>query len=254
MIDTHTHIYFPEYGEESKELVARAKATGVNHLILPNVDADSLPHMKSFHARHPEETSMAIGLHPTEIKDDWREVMKLMEKELAEGEYVAIGEVGMDLYWDKSKLEEQTRAFEHQLQKAEETGLPVIIHCREALEPTLEVVGKVKPSVPLVFHSFTGGLQEVARIREICDPYFGINGVVTYKNAASLREALQEIGADRFLLETDSPYLTPVPFRGKRNESAYISYVRDKIAETLGESPEMIEKITDNNARKVFRI
>lgn len=254
MIDTHTHLYFPEYGDEIPEIVKRATKTGITHFILPNVDEESLPQMKDFHHRYPEITSMAIGLHPTEVKDDWERVVDLVEKELKNGSYVAVGEVGMDLYWDKTFLDSQKQAFERQLQLAQEHKVPVIIHCRDAFEETMEIIEKVKPSVPLIFHSFTGNQETVKRIREGCDPYFGINGVVTYKNASSLRDALPLIGIEKILLETDSPYLTPVPHRGKRNESTYIVHVRDKVAETLMLSPEEVEKITDKNARLIFGI
>ena len=254
MTDTHTHLYFPEFGEDTSEIMKRGLEAGVSHFILPNVDEDSLPLMKEFHDRYPEITSMAVGLHPTEVKEGWESVMDLVEKELQTGNYVAVGEVGMDLYWDKSLIDFQKKAFERQLNLAEKFGLPVIIHSRDAFEQTMEIIEKVKPTVPLIFHSFTGNKKDVERIREGCDPYFGINGVVTYKNASELREALFEIGVDKIVLETDSPYLTPVPHRGKRNESSYLGYIRDKIAETLGMLLDEVERITDKNARYIFKI
>lgn len=254
MIDTHTHLYFPEYGKEIDDVMQRCAQNGISHFILPNVDEESLPQMKDFHSRYPDITSMAIGLHPTEVKSDWQKVIEKVEDELKSGHYVAVGEIGMDLYWDKTYKSSQIEAFEKQLLLAEQYKLPVIIHCRDALKETLEVIEKIKPTVPIVFHSFTNGPREVKEIRKICNPYFGINGVVTYKNAPELREALKEVGIDHIVLETDSPYLTPVPHRGKRNESTYISFVRDKIAETLGLTKEETEQLTDRNARSIFEI
>lgn len=254
MIDTHTHLYFPEYGEEIHEVMKRCKDNGVSHFILPNVDEESIPQVKNFHQQYPETTSMAMGLHPTEVKEGWESVVDLMEKELETSQYKAVGEIGIDLYWDTSTLEIQKQAFERQLMIAEKLRLPVIIHSRSAFEETMEVIEKVKPTVPLIFHSFTGNKENVARIRQSCDPFFGINGVVTYKNAPELREAIPEIGLEKLLLETDAPFLSPVPHRGKRNDSSYIVHVRDKIAEVLGKDPVEVEEITDRNARQIFGI
>ena len=177
-----------------------------------------------------------------------------MEKELDSGKYIAVGEVGIDLYWDKSRLELQKDVFRRQLISAQKRGLPVIIHCRDAFPETIEVIKEVNLDVPLVFHSFTGTTDDVKAIREVCDAYFGINGVVTYKNASTLRDALPVIGENRILLETDSPYLSPVPLRGKRNESANLGFIRDKIAEAMNLSLETIEKKTTENARKIFKL
>ena len=254
MTDTHTHLYFPEYGEDIDDIMQRSLQADVSHFILPGVSPETVEQVKDFHSRYPEVTSMAIGLHPTEVKEDWENFLPVMEKELESGKYKAVGEIGMDLYWDTSKISYQKAAFEAQIRIAEKFGLPVIIHSRNATEETMEIIEKVKPSVPLIFHSFTGKKSDVERIRKGCDPYFGINGVVTYKNAPELREALPEIGIDKIVLETDAPYLTPVPHRGKRNDSSYLPHVRDKIAETLQISPQEVENITDRNAKLIFKI
>lgn len=253
MVDTHTHLYFPEFNEDISQIMNLAGKEGVKHFILPNVDEASLPVMKDFHDRFPDITSMAIGLHPTEVNDDWERVLRSFEEEFAKEKYVAIGEVGIDLYWDKSMINAQKEVFEHQLRFAQETGVPVIIHSRDALEETLEVIEKVMPTVPLIFHSFTGNPGNVERIRQVCDPYFGINGVVTYKNAPELREALNTIGLNKILLETDSPYLSPVPKRGKRNDSSNLKFIRDKISEVIGILPEEVENTTDNNVSSIFK-
>lgn len=254
MIDTHSHPYLEEFENGGIDAVDRAVAAGVSLIILPNVDASSVEPMKRLHNSRPACTAMALGLHPTEVGGDWSGIVDEMEKQLGDGGFVAVGEVGMDLYWDKTHREEQMAAFERQIRIAERLRLPVIIHCREALDETLEVIANVAPTVPLIFHSFTGSPEDVKHIREVCDPMFGINGVVTFKNAKSLRESLPEIGLDRLLLETDAPYLAPVPFRGKRNESAYIVNTLNAVAATLGLTPREVEEVTDRNARSVFRL
>lgn len=258
MIDTHTHLYSRKYEGDSEGAVSRALAAGVSHMVLPNCSIDGIGRVLDLHRRFPEQTSVAMGLHPTELSDHWEADMVEIERLLDGGGCVAVGEVGIDLYWDKSRLEDQRKAFYRQLLLALDHGLPVIIHCREALDDTLEVLRLVlskRGRLPgLVFHSFTGSSDDVRRIREVCDPMFGLNGVVTFKNSKPLQEAVPEIGLDRIMLETDSPYLAPVPHRGKRNESAYIGAVRDKVAGLLGVSSDEVERITDSNARAFFRL
>lgn len=255
MIDSHTHIYLKEdYNNDCSSIVKQAVEAGISHFVLPNVDLDSLPMVKELHDLFPDITSMAVGLHPTEVKSDWIKSIDVFEKELATGTYKAIGETGIDLYWDNTLLHLQSEPFEIQLKMAENAALPVIIHSRNAFKETVEIIDKVSPVVPLIFHSFTGSPEDVKLIREICDPYFGINGVVTFKNAKPLREALSEIGIDRILLETDAPWLTPAPHRGKRNDSSYLGYIRDGIAQTLNITPDEVEKVTDATAKSVFKI
>lgn len=256
MTDTHTHLYSRQYGGDAAGAVERALAAGVSHMVLPNTDRDSIEPLLELHRRYPECTSVAMGLHPTDITDAWPEDLAEMERRLDTERCVAVGEVGMDLYHDRSRCEEQREVFARQLRMAIDRRLPVIIHCREALEDTLEVLRNVEAEghgLPLlVFHSFTGSADEVRRIREVCDPMFGINGVVTFKNSVPLQEALSEIGLDHIVLETDSPYLAPVPYRGKRNESAYLPEVCRKVAQLTGKTPAQVEAITDANARRLF--
>lgn len=254
MIDTHTHLYLPEFPDGGDEQVRNAIDAGVDHLVFPNVDMSTVQPMLALHDRFPSNTSVAMGLHPTEIKENWKDIVKDMLQLIEKGGFVAVGEVGMDLYWDKTFRDEQMSAFAEQLQIAESTRLPVIIHCREALDDTLAVIKDVNPTVRLIFHSFTGTPNDVGRIREVCDPMFGINGVVTFKNAKSIRDSLPEIGIDSILLETDSPYLSPVPNRGKRNESANIPYICSKVAETLQLTIEDVDNATSTNARNTFSL
>lgn len=254
MTDTHSHPYLEEFSDGGADAVRRAVAAGVRHIVLPNVDASSVGPMLALHERFPGVTSVALGLHPTEVGDGWETVVDDMEEKLSAGGFVAVGEVGIDLYWDKSRRGLQLDAFRRQLAIADRLCLPVIIHCREGLDETLQCISEVNPSVRLVFHSFTEGPDEVKRIRAVCDPMFGINGVVTFRNASALREAVPEIGLDRLLLETDAPYLAPVPYRGKRNEPVYIFATCAKVAEVMGLPPDEIERTTDANAASVFSL
>lgn len=263
MIDTHTHIYMDKFAADSPDgcraAVARALDAGVEKMVLPAVDLQSARQIARLHSECPQATLPAMGLHPTEVGEDWREELQKICDVLDPAKPVAIGEVGIDLYWDDSNIELQKEAFISQLLMAKEMDLPVIIHCRDGLEVCLDCIGKAKAEAggsltDLIFHSFTGSPADVRRIREVCDPYFGINGVVTFKNAGALPEAVREIGTDRLLLETDSPYLAPVPNRGKRNESSYLGLINGKIADILAISPCEVEKATDNNAKHVFKI
>lgn len=254
MIDTHTHPYLEEFPDGGAEAICRALAAGVTHFILPNVGQSTVAPMESLHRRFPGSTSMALGLHPTEVGEDWEGIAAAMEEKLEGGGFVAVGEVGIDLYWDKTRRRQQMEAFTRQLRTAGRLHLPVIIHCREGLDETLECIDAARPATTLVFHSFTGAPADVARIRETCDPMFGINGVVTFKNASPLREALPEIGVGHILLETDAPYLAPVPHRGKRNEPAFVTHTCAKVAEVLGLPAKEVETATDLNAKATFRL
>lgn len=262
MIDTHTHIYGPEFSLENQpdgsmqgqiETIDRALATGVDIMILPAVDRESISPMKRLNALRPDNTALAMGLHPTEVKDNWREELHHMMSVLNDGsKYVAVGEVGIDLYWDKTFESEQMQVFDAQLAEAKRLGLPVIIHQRNALEPVLEVLSGY-PGVEAVFHSFGGSVADVESIRWLGDYYFGINGIVTFKNSG-LASVLPAIGLDRILTETDSPYLAPVPYRGRRNESAYIPHIVDRIAESIEIPADNVANTTTENAIKFFRL
>lgn len=259
MTDTHTHLYLPEFSEDGHEAVVRARAAGVGMLVLPCVDISSVDGMLALNARCPDCTRLAFALHPTEVGEDWKEEMSAIMENISCPACVAVGETGIDLYWDATCRERQMEAFAAHLDIAGEHSLPVIIHCRQALDETLEVIGDHIGrhggcGMPLVFHSFTGSPADVERIRSVCDPWFGINGVVTFRNAGELSLAVPSIGVGRILLETDSPYLAPVPRRGRRNESSYLPYIRDKVASLLGITPEEAEAATDRNASAVFRL
>ncbi len=253
MTDTHTHLYMAEFEGEREAAVRRAIDAGVMMMIFPAVSPASDAEMIALAGKFPRNTRFCAGIHPTELGDSWRSDLNSVEKLLCDPRVVAIGETGIDLHWDNSNIEIQKEAFARQLAWAVQYNLPLIIHCRDGVEETLEVIGNHNGELPvMIFHSFTSGIEDVRRIREVCDPYFGINGVVTFKNAEALREAIPEIGIDRIVLETDSPYLSPVPYRGTRNESCHIPLICNKVAETLEISMEETERITDRNAAQIF--
>lgn len=253
MIDTHTHLYLPQFDADRSEVMRRAFDAGVTQMVFPNVDLATIEPMRQLAAQYPQSVSMAMGFHPTEVKEDWRHCVAQAMDELGDGsDYVAVGEVGIDLYWDKTFEAEQMQAFDQQVARAIELGLPVIIHCREGLEQTLEVL-EGRRSARAVFHSFSGTAADVNRIRRVGDYYFGVNGVVTFKNC-SVRDTIPEITLDRLVLETDAPYLAPVPHRGKRNETSYIAYTAAHIASHLGLDNAEVASRTSANARFLFAL
>ncbi|MCM1162668.1 MAG: TatD family hydrolase [Muribaculaceae bacterium] len=255
LFDTHTHLYLPEFGEEGDLAVKRALDAGVSMMMLPNVDCTTVKPLMAMHSRFPDNTLMAMGLHPTEIGENPAEALFIIKETLYSNPSVfsAVGEVGMDLYWDASHRDEQMDVFEHQCRWALDLGLPVIIHCREGLDETLEVLSGFDTKPVAVFHSFGGSTADVERILKTGNFYFGINGIVTFKNS-KLRETLPAIPRDRLVLETDSPYLAPVPFRGKRNESAYIVNTAQVVANTLGCPVEELAEKAFENAQNLFAV
>lgn len=252
LVDTHTHLYLPEFDADRTEAIDRALNAGVGHMILPNVDCSTVGPMRSLHNAYPDITSMAMGLHPTEIKETWENDLNQIIDELDRDHYVAIGEIGIDLYWDKTYERQQMEAFHRQIDIAKTKSLPLIIHCRDGLDRAIEVLESFKGQVSGVFHSFGGTPEDVERIRRVGDFYFGINGIVTFKNSR-LRETLPTIGVNRILLETDSPYLAPVPHRGKRNETSYLVNTARIVGEVFGRSEKEIAAETTQNAKKLFR-
>lgn len=253
LIDTHTHLYLEEFEGERNDVIRRAIANCVQHMIFPNVDLTTIRPMTELHEKFPEATSMAMGLHPTEIGEQWRDDLAAVGEHLGDGsKFVAVGEIGIDLYWDKTFAEQQMQALDTQLGWAAERELPVIIHCREGLDQTLEVLQSY-PSLRGVMHSFGGTSADVDKVRRVVDFHFGINGIVTFKNSR-LADSLDAIGTDRLLLETDSPYLAPVPKRGQRNESSYLVYTATFIADRMGMPLEQLAELTTNNAQQLFNL
>lgn len=255
LIDTHTHLYLENFLPDKKIAVDKALEAGIGKMIFPNVDLSTVEPMRELNAQYPSSTFMAMGLHPTEVKEDWKSSIDRIAEEfsLHPQDYIAVGEVGMDLYWDKTFCKEQMDVFDIQCRWALERDLPVIIHCRDAYDEALEVLSGL-PAVPrAVFHSFGASEDVVDKIRKVGDFYFGLNGVVTYKNFSG-RPTLEAIGIDRILLETDSPYLSPVPFRGKRNESSNLIHIARKVSSLLDIPLDEIEKVTTLNAKTLFAL
>ena len=253
MIDTHTHIYMEEYDDDRDAVVVNAKRNGVNHVILPNVDVDSIERLYSCHNLYPDFTSTAMGLHPTSVNDDFEEQLKVIKDELFNRKHVAVGEIGIDLYWDKTYAQQQEVVLTRQLEWALELDLPVILHVRKGYAETFKILSRFKNrGLRVVFHCFGGGVEEVKKAVSL-GFYVGIGGVLTYKNS-NLPSVIENIKLDNILLETDAPFLSPVPFRGKRNEPAYLVHVSSLLASIFKVDAEFVDKITTENAMTLFRI
>ena len=254
MIDTHTHLFVEEFEEDLPLVIERAKAAGVEYAFLPNIDDTTVKALLETCAKYPGYCFPMLGYHPTSVDGDSMPKVLQMKSLLKEGHpYVGIGEVGLDLYWDKTYLKEQQQVLEEQIQWALEWNLPLIIHCRDAFPQLFEVLEPSKhTALSGIFHSFTGTEEDAARVLEYEHFMLGINGVVTYKKS-TLPEALKIVPLKRLVLETDSPYLPPVPHRGKRNESSYVRWVAMKLAELYEVSLGEIERTTTRNALKVFK-
>lgn len=251
-IDTHSHIYLEEFDQDLPDIIRRAREAGVSHILLPNVDHTTLDRMLKVCSAYPGYCYPMIGVHPTSVKGDYKKELMIVENQLSTGTYIAVGEIGLDLYWDKTFLKEQIIAFDRQIQLALRYGLPIVIHSREAFDQICEVLEPYKSTgLKGIFHSFGGSAEEAARLLEFEGFMLGINGVVTFKNS-SLGKTLEQIPLDRIVLETDAPYLTPVPHRGKRNESAFLQYTLAKVADVYRMPAERVAEITSANAIKVF--
>lgn len=253
LIDTHSHIYAEEFDADRAEAIERAKFVGVEHVILPNVDSETLPRMLSLEAEYPGYCHAAIGLHPTSVDANYQTELNLIKSELERRDWIAIGEIGIDLYWDKTFLNEQTTAFQQQIEWALEYNLPVIIHVRDSFRETMTALTPYRnKGLRGVFHSFVGSVDEANEIIDFGSFYMGINGIVTFKNSG-LVDVVEQIDLKYILLETDSPYLTPTPHRGKRNESAYTQLVLNKLSDIYQLSPKQIDVQTTNNAKSLFK-
>lgn len=255
MIDTHSHLFVEEFADDLPEVIQRAKEAGVARIFMPNIDDTSVDDMLRVCNQYPGYCYPMLGFHPTSVDAAAGEKVSLMKKMLVPGHpFIAIGEVGLDLYWDKTYLREQQEVLEEQVRWALEWGLPLVIHCREAFPELFEVLRPYKDSeLKGIFHSFTGTLKEAEEALEYGNFMMGINGVVTFKKA-TLPEVLKQVPLERLVLETDSPYLAPVPFRGKRNESSYVGKVAGKLADVYGVTEAEVRAVTTENALKVFKI
>lgn len=251
--DTHTHIYDEAFAGEEDLVIERALEAGVSKMILPDIDSQTRQSMFGLADRHPGVLFPCLGLHPTSVDARWQEEMSLLEK-YADKKIWAIGEIGMDCYWSREFVKEQEEVFRTQLEMAASRSLPVIIHSRESTELIINILKDCRNlNVRGVFHAFSGSLETFRELQRIGDWYIGIGGVLTYKKA-SIAETVKEIPLERILLETDSPYLTPVPYRGRRNESAYVPHIASRLAELTGRDVEEIAATTTDNATKLFGI
>lgn len=250
-IDTHTHLYDGADIAAQDAHIQRAIAAGVHKMYMPNCDATTIAGMLAISERFPDHCYPMIGLHPCYVKEHFREELAVVERELARGIYVAVGEVGLDYYWDRNFDKEQKIAFERQIDLALQYRLPVIIHSRSSTKECIDIVArKQNGNLTTIFHCYSGTLEEAKRICEL-GGYLGIGGVVTYKKT-NLPDILREIPLSHVVLETDAPYLAPVPYRGKPNESTYIPIIAEKVAEVYGISLEELAKATTANAEKIF--
>ena len=254
IVDTHAHLYCEDFETDLHEVILRANSAGVENILLPNIDEKSIPQLKKATQQYPDFFVPMMGLHPTSVSENWQQQLDVIYEELNTAKYAAIGEIGIDLYWDTSLKNQQIAAFEEQLAWSIEKRLPVAIHSRNSLSEVIESIKKVgEKNLFGVFHSFGGNADELAEILQLKNFLVGINGVVTFKKSG-LTETLRHTTPEKIVLETDSPWLAPTPYRGKRNESAYLKEILTKLAEIFGKSEEEIAEITTQNAYKLFEI
>ena len=252
-IDTHAHLYDEAFTGEEDLAIARAAEAGIKKIIFPDIDSQTRSAMFEIADRHEGFVFPCLGLHPTSVDANWQEEMQKMEGWLSRRTW-AIGEIGMDCYWSKEFIKEQEEVFRIQLEMADKHNLPVIIHSRESTELIINVLKECKHlSLKGVFHAYSGSAETFRELQKLGDWYIGIGGVLTYKKAG-IAETVKDIPLERILLETDSPYLTPVPFRGKRNESSYIPIIAEKLALCSGKDLEEVASTTTENAKKLFKI
>jgi len=251
--DTHTHLYYEQDAEKQAQFIERCFENNVNRLFLPNVDVASITMIDDLVNKYPQNCFAMAGLHPCDVKDGYDEQLDLIHKSISARKIYAIGEIGIDLYWDKTTLAIQQNAFRKQINWAKELGLPIVIHCREAFDEVFEVLESERDEkLRGIFHCFTGNEQQANQAIDL-NFYLGIGGVVTYKKAG-LDAVLANISLNNLVLETDSPYLAPVPFRGKPNESSYLIYIAQKLADIYQVSVEEIAAITTENSKKIFGV
>lgn len=252
LIDTHAHLYAEQFDEDVEDVLLRAKESGVSRVYLPNIDQDYVERLKSLYRAHEDFLRPMMGLHPCSVKDDYLKVLEGIRKEFDQKEinYVAVGEIGLDLYWDKSTKDIQIDAFKIQCQWAKDLNLPIAIHSRDATTDLIEILEKEDYGIKGVFHCFGGTLEEARRIIDL-DFKLGIGGVVTFKNSG-LDKVVKDIELKHLILETDAPYLAPAPHRGKRNETSYIKLVAQKLSDIYNLSLNEIAQETSRGARELF--
>ncbi|GGI55984.1 TatD family hydrolase [Winogradskyella haliclonae] len=251
--DTHTHLYSEAFDEDRHEMIQRAIEANVKRFFIPAIDSSYTEAMYKLEAEFPNEVFLMMGLHPTSVKENYKEELKHIEEQFQARDFYAVGEIGIDLYWDKSTLPIQVEAFKHQINLAKKYKLPIVIHCREAFDEIFEVLEQEKSDDLFgIFHCFTGNLDQAKQAISY-NMKLGIGGVVTFKNG-KINQFIHQIDLKHIVLETDSPYLAPKPYRGKRNESQYVIKVLEKLSELYGLSTEEIARITTENSKAIFGI
>lgn len=253
LVDTHSHLFLEEFAEDLPQVIGRAREAGVTHIFMPNIDSTTVEPLLRVCADHAGYCFPMMGLHPTSVDGNYRDELDAVEKQLASGNrFVAVGEIGMDLYWDKTFVAQQRDVFDAQLRLALSYDLPVVIHCREAFEEIYRILLPYRStSLRGIFHCFTGTEEEARRVLDFPGFLLGVNGVVTFKKSP-LPAVLKHLPLERMVLETDAPYLAPVPHRGRRNESAFVKDTMLKLAEIMEETPERVAQVTTEAALKLF--
>lgn len=253
LTDTHTHLYSEAFDEDRGAMIERALNIGIERFFIPAIDSTYADAMYDLEKKYPSNVFLMMGLHPTHVKENYKEELVFIEKQFEERPFFAVGETGIDLYWDKTHLKKQQEAFVYQIQLAKRHKLPIVIHCREAFDEIFEILESEKGDDLFgIFHCFTGNLEQAYKAISY-NMKLGIGGVVTFKNG-KINQFINQIDLKHIVLETDSPYLAPVPYRGKRNESAYLKQVVEKLSELYDKSPEEIAQVTTENSKRVFGI
>ncbi|MCX8080457.1 MAG: TatD family hydrolase [Bacteroidia bacterium] len=252
LTDTHTHLYLEEFDADRDEMIKRAIEAGIRKFVLPNIDHCSLERMTAMHVAYPEHCLMMFGLHPCSVKENWEEELEYIINYSEKYPMAGVGEIGLDFYWDLTYKNQQFTALRKQLSWALEKNLPVSLHTRNAIDETIEIV-KEFPGLKGVFHCFTGTMEQANKILQMENFYFGIGGVLTFKNSG-LAEVLKHIPLERIVLETDAPYLAPVPFRGKRNEPAYLNYILNALENIYFMSKTDIVNTLQSTTKTIFNI
>jgi TatD DNase family protein len=253
LIDTHSHIYSDEFKDDIEEIISNCKDVNIQKILLPNIDSKSIPKMNRLVQAFPDLCVPMMGLHPTSVKENYKEELENCKAWLAKGKYCAVGEIGIDLYWDKTFIKEQQIVFDTQINWALEKELPIVIHARDSFHEIFEILETYRNSnLKGVFHSFTGNIKQAHKAIDL-GFLLGINGIVTFKNAG-LDKTIETVSLDKLVLETDAPYLAPVPKRGKRNESSYLIHIANKLSEIYQVSLDEVAEITSANAERLFNI
>lgn len=253
LIDTHTHLYAEEFDLDRNQAIERCIEKGIDKLFLPNVDSESISRMLKLESDYPNHCYAMMGLHPCSVNQNYASELAIVKSWLDKRNFIAIGEIGIDLYWDKTYIDEQKHCFETQIKWALDYKLPIVIHCRNAFDEIYEVLKKF-PQLPQgIFHCFSGTIEQATQIIELGTFKLGIGGVLTFKNSG-LDKVVEQLDLSHLVLETDSPYLAPAPYRGKRNESYYLSLVAEKLATIKNCSPEKVAEITTQNALNIFKL